>query len=45
LLIFYLKEKGFQNSNQKRKRPSYLHFIDSEGPGPLRTYPWGIRTS
>jgi len=28
-----------------KKRPNYLHFIDSEGLGPLPTYPWGIRTS
>jgi len=30
---------------KKRKIPSYLHVIDSEGLGHLPTYPWGIRTS
>jgi len=30
---------------KRKKRPSYLHFIDSEGLGHLPTYPWGIRTS
>jgi len=30
---------------KRGKRPSYLRFIDSEGLGPLPTYPWGIRTS
>jgi len=31
----------------KEKNEAYLStfFIDSEGLGPLPTYPWGIRTS
>jgi len=45
LTYFLFGRKGLRIVIKRRKRPSYLHFIDSEGPSPLPTYPWGIRTS
>jgi len=35
--LLVLKKWNFKRL--KKERPNYLHFIDSEGPGPLPTYP------
>jgi len=38
-LFNFEEKKNFGNGGKKVKRPSYLHFIDSEGLSPLPTYP------